>query len=75
MGLIMACYLGLYGILSGPTKSTDHPRSTGKASGYFGLRSMNYELLECIFAIFFGLLGFPTRSYGPQALAPNSESV
>ena len=46
----MACYLGLYGILSGLTKSTDHPRSTGKASGYFGLRSMNYELLECIFA-------------------------
>ena len=25
MGLIMACYLGLYGILSGLTKSTDHP--------------------------------------------------
>ena len=25
MGLIMACYLGLYGILSGLAKSTDHP--------------------------------------------------
>ena len=23
----MACYLGLYGILSGLTKSTDHPSS------------------------------------------------
>ena len=29
MGLIVACYLGLYGILSGLTKSTDHP-STSK---------------------------------------------
>ena len=25
MGLIMASYMGLYGILSGLTKSTDHP--------------------------------------------------
>ena len=25
MGLIMACYGGLWGILSGLTKSTDHP--------------------------------------------------
>ena len=25
MGLLMACYSGLYGILSGLTKSTDHP--------------------------------------------------
>ena len=25
LGLILACYLGLYGILSGLTKSTDHP--------------------------------------------------
>ena len=27
MGLVMACYLGLYGTLSGLTKSTDHPSS------------------------------------------------
>ena len=26
IGLLMACYGGLYGILSGLTKSTDHPR-------------------------------------------------
>ena len=25
MGLLMACYEGLWGILSGLTKSTDHP--------------------------------------------------
>ena len=28
MGLAMACYCGLKGILSGLTKSTDHPSST-----------------------------------------------
>ena len=32
MGLIMAFYLGLYGILSGLTKSTDHPRDPGTAA-------------------------------------------
>ena len=32
MGLIMACYLGLYGILSGLTKSTDHPSTTDPKS-------------------------------------------
>ena len=26
--VLMACYLGLYGILSGLTKSTDHPSGT-----------------------------------------------
>ena len=30
LGLVMACYLGLYGILSGLTKSTDHPSSSHK---------------------------------------------
>ena len=29
MGLIMACHGGLQGILSGLTKSTDHPRKDG----------------------------------------------
>ena len=28
IGLLMACYGGLYGILSGLTKSTDHPSSS-----------------------------------------------
>ena len=30
MGLIMACYGGLWGILSGLTESTDHPSLLGK---------------------------------------------
>ena len=33
MGLIMACYLGLYGTLNGLTKSTDHPSVHLGASG------------------------------------------
>ena len=34
-GLLMACYGGLGGILSGLTKSTDHP-STGPLKGCLG---------------------------------------
>ena len=42
MALIMASYLGLYGILSGLTKSTDHP-STAQGALRFALCQRNME--------------------------------
>ena len=49
MGLILPCYLGLYGILSGLTKSTDHPSESWEfEAGERGLKAEelgNWELL------------------------------
>ena len=39
MELVMACYLGLHGILTGPTKSTDHPSGVWQAILHQSLES------------------------------------
>ena len=46
IGLIMACYGGLYGILTGLSKSTDHRSIPGNPTAYnHGLLSIDFGLL------------------------------